>query len=87
MFKKPSNAIDIGKDDTGKKVIVNSISGAIHNTTGTVLYGPYQFTYNAQTTQNNKMITKKFITTPYWCVKLKGYNLDIHFTEPELTFI
>lgn len=96
----PHNAIPVYRegvqlDDSGKNVIVNSVGGALHDTKGVVVYGPYQFKYKAMAKSQKKtkkgdqekLAMKEFITDPYWCVLLEGYELQIHFVEKELTFV
>lgn len=84
-------------DDTGRRVFVNSVSGALHGTPGVVVYGPYQFSYTAQSKveesaqkkkkdHSPRLKPKKFITEPYWCVRLDGYNLEVRFQANELEF-
>lgn len=95
---KPHNAIPVFDNnenelnDSGKKVIVNSVGGALVNVNGKVIYGPCRFWYIANKKvgmKNNKPFYKKrkFITGVLWCVRLKGYNLNLHFAESELTFL
>jgi hypothetical protein len=99
MRKIPFNAIPIihqgvEKDDSGKRVVVNSAGGALQNISGTILYGPHIYYYNAMTKKNPKekkknpkMVKKKFETCPLWHVLLDGYDLEIDFAEQELTII
>lgn len=76
------------KNDIGKKVIVNSVSGAITSTKGIVTNGPYKFKqrYHEKTKTG---ATREYIveTQPYWEILLDGYNLKAHFVEKELKFI
>jgi hypothetical protein len=89
MENLPHNIIDdeSGRDDTGRKVIVNSVGGALHNAPGKVLWGPYKMWYMAQSKvkgkneKYEKMVPKKFVTDPYWSVLLEGYDLEIYFCE------
>ncbi len=88
----PFNAVAMNKDDSGKRVLVNSVGGALRNVEGTVLYGPHIYNYEAHTLKNpkdkkSKMIKRTFETCPLWNVLLDGYNLQIRFAENELTFL
>ena len=90
----PFNAIPTTQDDSGKRVIVNSVSGALQNVKGTVLYGPHIYHFQALTKKNKndknknpKMVKRDFETCPLWCVLLDDYDLKIRFAEQELTFI
>lgn len=89
----PFNAVPTGKDDSGKRVIVNSVGGALQGVKGTVLYGPHVYQYVAMAkknpndkAKNPKMVKKEFETCPLWNVLLDGYNLEIRFARNELTF-
>ena len=89
----PFNAVPAGKDDSGRRVIINSVGGALQNVKGTVLYGPHIYEYEALTKKNPKekkkspkMVKKWFETCPLWNVLLDGYNLEIRFSKEELTF-
>jgi hypothetical protein len=90
----PFNAVAMTQDDSGKRVIVNSIGGALYNVKGTVLYGPHVYKYEAMTIKNKsdnsnnpKMIKKMFETCPLWNVLLDGHNLEIRFSREEIKFI
>lgn len=88
------NGICMTQDDSGKRVLVNSVGGALHNVKGTVLYGPHIYKYEAMTKKsksdknnNPKMVKKMFETCPLWNVLLDGYNLEIRFSREEIKFI
>lgn len=88
----PFNAVAMNKDDSGKRVLVNSVGGALKDVKGVVLYGPHIYNYEAHTRKNpkdktSKMIKRTFETCPLWNVLLDGYNLQIRFAENELTFL
>jgi len=99
MVKIPFNAIPIldqGKerDDSGKRVLINSVGGALQNVRGMILYGPHVYNYNAMTkknpndkAKNPKMIKKEFDTCKLWNVLLDGYNLEILFAEQEMKML
>jgi hypothetical protein len=93
MQQIPFNAVPMTQDDSGKRVVVNSVGGALWNAKGTVLYGPHIYKYEAITKKNPKdkapnakMVKKILETCPLWNVLLDGYNLQIRFAESELTF-
>jgi len=87
------DTLPISRDDTGRKVIINSVSGALKDAKGTVIYGPHHYWFIAQTKQRTKdkkkarLVPKRYTTEPYWYVHVKGYNLDLHFVKGELKFI
>ena len=90
----PFNAVAMTQDDSGKRVIINSVGGALRNVKGTVLYGPHIYKYVAMTkknpkdkSKNPKMIKKEFETCPLWNVLLDGYNLEIRFARQEIKFL
>lgn len=99
MVTIPFNTIPVygedGKplDDTGKRVVVNSIGGALKNVKGVVVYGPHVYWYKAMCKKKAKnpkgyiLVPANFKTQPSWCVKLNGYLLDITFVASELTFV
>ncbi len=85
-------------DDSGKRVIVNSIGGkswpddvwkrALENVGGVILYGPHRYWYMAQSpNKNGKLVPTKFETQPSWCVLLDGYDLEITFIAQELKIV
>lgn len=94
MQNLPFNAIPCLHNDAGKRVVVNSIGGALQNVKGTVLFGPVKYWYFAKTKRNKKdkkknarMVEKKWETGILWKVRLDGYNLDIDFAESEMKFL
>lgn len=99
MVKKPPfNTIPVygedGKvlDDTGKRVIVNSIGGALKNISGVVVYGPHIYWYRAMCKQKAKnpkgfvLVPSEFKTEPYWCISLFKHPRELNFISSELTF-
>ena len=86
----PSTARPIaGQNDTGKKVIINSIGKVLVNTKGTVLYGPFIFVYRRN--KEDKGVRRKgpeVITAPYWIVRLDDWTTCpvLNFVESELDF-
>lgn len=77
----------VGRDDKGKKVIINSIGGALVNVRGTVIEGPFTFTYRRN--KEDKGIRKKgpIITSdPYWLVQLDDWKYEkyLSFIASEL---
>jgi hypothetical protein len=98
MGKIPFNTIPVfgedGKelDDTGKRVIVNSVGGALRNVKGVVLYGPHIYWFKANCKKKAKnpkgyiLVPEIFKTQPSWRIRLDGYLLDIAFVASELTF-
>lgn len=90
----PFNAVPMTQDDSGKRVLVNSVGGALQNVKGTVLYGPHIYKYSAMTkknpndkSKNPKMVKREFETCPLWNVLLDSYNLEIRFAESEISLI
>ena len=85
----PSTAVPVaGKDDSGKRVIINSVGGALVNVAGTVISGPYTFSYRRNKEDKGVRRRGPIITSdPYWQVLVDGYNLYLHFVEKELTFM
>ena len=98
MVNIPFNTIPVlggdGKslDDTGKRVIVDSIGGTLKNVKGTILYGPHIYWYRAackkkaKNSKGHTMVTAEFKTQPSWHVRIDGFLLDITFVAGELTF-
>jgi hypothetical protein len=98
-MEKPFNTIPVlgedGKqlDDTGKRVVVNSIGGALRNVKGTVVHGPdiYWYRINTRVKANNprgySLRPCDMKTEPYWCVLLDGFLLNIKFMASELKFL
>lgn len=85
----PSTASPVhGKDDAGRRVIVNSTGGALYNVTGTVIAGPFTFTYNITVEDKIGRRKQKTVgTKPYWQVLMDTSGLYLNFIETELTFI
>lgn len=92
-----------GKNDAGKKVLVTSVGGTLCKVPGTVMVGPYIFTYSLQSSvdvsgkkykkdkkdSREKLLLTKFTTQPYWCVRLDkwGYEKYLSFVSEELKFL
>lgn len=91
MQQIPFNAVPMTQDDSGERVIINSVGGALQNVKGTVLYGPHVYKYEAMAkkdkTPDAKIVKKKFETCPLWNVLLDGYNLQIRFSKEEIVFM
>jgi hypothetical protein len=103
MQNLPHNIIKdgAGRDDTGRKVLVTSYGMdvddkkklVLYKTEGTILWGPYKMWYMAQSKVKSKnekyekMVSKKFITDPYWSVHLKKYDTEIYCQSNELEFV
>ena len=98
-MKPPFNTICVlgadGKqlDDTGKRVIVNSIGGALKNIKGIVVYGPHVYWYKAMTKVKAKnpkgyiIEPAEFKTQPSWAILLNNHFKEITFVASELTFL
>jgi len=84
----PSTATPVdGRNDKGKKVKINSVSGALKNATGTVVFGPYTFNYKRNREEKGVKKRGPIITTsPYWKVMVDGYKMEMSFVKEELTF-
>jgi hypothetical protein len=78
-----------------KKVLINSVGGALKDVEGTVARGPCQLTYRAQTkkgvakSRDGKVHSKEVtvVTDPYWLIKLNCNGFYVHFAESELNFV
>lgn len=88
-----------GKDDKGKRVVINSCGGALANVGGTVLVGPYTYQYLHKFVVKPKKESKdrygkervKYkeetkTSNPMWLVLVDGYERDFTFGANELTF-
>lgn len=84
----PSTAVPVeGQDDKGKRVVINSLGGALRGVSGTVTSGPYTFTYKYN--REDKGVKRKgpiITSSSYWQVLVDGYNLHLSFVKEELTF-
>lgn len=77
------------QNDIGKRVIVNSVGGALKNIPGVVIFGPYTFTIAwLLKDKKRKGRTRTLVneTSSYWKVLLDGCNLELDFTASELVF-
>jgi hypothetical protein len=80
-------------DDTGRRVVINSIGGALRNVKGTVSFGPHIYWYNSMTrvkAKNERGYTLRpaqFKTQPSWCVMLDGFMKELTFVASELEFL
>ena len=89
-YTLPSTAVPVkNRNDKGRKVIINSVGGALRNISGTVVSGPFIFTYKHN--KEDKGIRRKgpIITSdPYWLVRLDDWKVEVYlsFVESELTF-
>jgi hypothetical protein len=85
-----------GRDDVGKRVIVNS--PGLVNVKGTVLCGPYTYPYlhkykvkpknNAKDRYGRERLKNKEEirdTSPLWLIALDGYNREFSFLGGEFT--
>lgn len=79
-----------GKDDSGKKVIINSVGGALKEVSGSVVFGPYTYEFTALTggtSKDDRLRPQKFKSGTYWCVKLDGsLPRYLSFAAKELDF-
>ena len=84
----PSTAVPVeGRDDQGKRVVINSVGGALVNVAGTVTSGPYTFTYRRNREDKGVKRRGPIVTTSaYWQVLVDDYNLYLNFVEQELIF-
>lgn len=84
-----------GKKDDGKKVIINSVGGALVNEPGVVVVGPYVYPYvhkvEIKTKSRNPMAQKRHknedrISQPLWLVKVEKLGRCLSFVASELQF-
>lgn len=81
--------------DSGKKVIINSVGGALVAAEAVVVQGPYKLVYRAHTKKgatkgrDGKIHSKEItvVTEPYWLVRLNANGFYIHVAENELRFV
>ncbi len=95
----PEDAVLVqGKNDAGKKVVINSVGGALVNEKGTVLVGPYTYQYVHKYKVKPKTESKdrygrervKYkeetkTSLPMWLVKIES-KCDFSFTASEIAF-
>lgn len=84
----PSTAVPFeGQNDQGKRVIIKTPSGAFENVAGTVISGPYTFTYKRNREEKGVRRKGPIITSsPYWQVLVDGYDLYLSFVREEFVF-
>ena len=91
----PDDAYLDGKNDKGKKVLINSTSGAFVNEPGIVVFGPYVYPYihktEIKTKSRNPMAQKRFksehrISQPLWLIEIKGTERCFSFMASEFKF-
>jgi hypothetical protein len=81
--------------DSGRRVIIHSVGGALRGASGTVEDGPYHLVYRAMSRKVGKKgkdgkikSTQTTIKTdPYWLVRIDDTGFYIHFAESEITFV
>jgi hypothetical protein len=79
----------------GRKVLINSVGGALKDTSGKIAGGPHKLVYRAKTkkgcqkAKDGKVHSKEItvVTDPYWLVRIDHNGFYVHFSDDELTFI
>ena len=84
----PSTAVPLeGRNDAGKRVEINSVGGALRRVQGTVVSGPFTFTYNINSEDKKGRRKQTTVeTVPYWQVLVDNYDCSLNFVAQELTF-
>lgn len=75
--------------DKNKKVIINSIGGALVNATGVVAEGPFTWdiVWEIENEINGKKEMKTFEAGPYWLVQLDSNGFYLKFVKNEMIFM
>lgn len=85
--------------DVGRKVIVNSVSGALKNQEGVVVEGPYWWVIHGVIRVPNeskkkcikengkKYVPHQWNSVPYWVVRMDANGFYHRLAENELTFL
>lgn len=83
----PPTASLIDNDKSGKNVNIFSASGLLKKEPGTVLFGPYKFTFMVTEKVGERMRNKECTSCNTYLVKLDNWkNKILNFAEEEVQF-
>lgn len=84
------------ESDEGRKVIINSIGGALKDWKGMVIEGPFHLVFLGKKKKGfikqgyikkPKLVETMYLSNPYWLVRLEANNFYLYFAKDEIKFL